>query len=152
MAVGHSKVNVHQAGKDHVLRRLYRLGLPASLAPRGEAAHVQILSSDKRMIAQLLVSARTDRSKGGWVMNEKHEYLSQPRCFYALVDLEPREPVTYIVPSAIVSDRLKKDHAGWLKEDPTHQDNPVRKLVNGPWLNPYREAWALIQEGTAVNV
>jgi hypothetical protein len=78
-------------------------------------------------------------------MNEKHEYLSQPRCFYALVDFEPPEPVTYIVPSAVISDWLKKDHTRWLKEDPTHQDNPVRKLVNGRWLDPYREAWASIQ-------
>ena len=152
MAVGHSKVNVHQAGKDHVLRRLSRLGLPASLAPRGEAAHVQVLSPNKRVIAQLLVSARTDRAKGGWVMNEKHEHLSRPRCFYALVDFEPREPVTYIVPSAVVSDWLKNDHARWLKEDPNHQDNPVRKLVGGRWLDPYREAWSLIQEGTGVSV
>ncbi len=62
MVISHSKVNVHQAGKDYVLRRLSRLGLPASSAPRGGEGHVQILSPDKRVIATLLVSARTQPS------------------------------------------------------------------------------------------
>jgi hypothetical protein len=145
MAIVHSKVDVHRDGVDHVSHLLSRLDLPASLAPRSAApAHVQVLSPDRHVAATLVVCARTDRSHKGWVMNKTHEHLSKPRWFYALVDFEPPDPVTYIVPSAIVADWLKKDHAGWLQEDPAHQDNPVRKLVNGPWLDPYREAWTSI--------
>src|SRR5437764_973279 len=110
MATGHSKVSVHRRGEDHVLRRLDQLGIAASLSPRNAAeGHIQVLSLDKRVKAMLLVSARTDRSKGGWVMNAKHELLSQPACFFALVDFEPHAPVTYIVPSAVISDWLKEN-------------------------------------------
>jgi len=132
MAVGHSKPNVHRAGKHHVLRRLLRLGLPASLAPRGEAAHVLVLSPDKDVIAQLLVSARTDRAKGGWVMNVKHEYLSQARRFYALVDFEPHEPVTYIVPSEVVSDSLKR--ATFVG---SRRIQPIKTTRSANWLTGY---------------
>lgn len=152
MAVAHSKLTVHKRGEAFVLRRLNGLGLPASLASRhATSGHIELLSRDKqRVIATLLISARTDRSHAGWVMNERHEFTSKPGLFYALVDFEPTEPVTYIVPSAVISDWLKKDHARWLKEDPNHQDNPVRKLRFGQWLDPCREAWQLLREQSGV--
>lgn len=141
---GHSKANVHQNGKAHVLRHLNRMGLSVALARRGEPFHIQVTSTDKDTIATLVVSARTGRAHGGWVMNKRHEDISSPRCFYALVDFEVDPPVTYIVPSEVVADWLKKDHARWLREGPAHKDNPVRKLGNGSWLDVYREAWAPI--------
>lgn len=145
MTTSHSKVNVHQAGKAHVLRRLKQLGLSASLAPRGEPFHIEVASADKSTLVTLVVSARTGRAHGGWVMNERHERIATPRCFYALVDFEADPPITYVVPSAVIADWLKKDHARWLREDSSHKDNPVRKLGNGSWLDVYREAWAPIQ-------
>ena len=148
MAATHSKLTVHRRGENFVLRRLNDLGLPCTLAPRNAThGHIELLSREKkRVIATLLVSARTDRSQAGWVMNQRHEFTSKPGLFYALVDFEPAEPVTYIVPSAVISDWLKKDHARWLKEDPSHQDNPVRKLRFRLWLDPYREAWQYVRD------
>jgi hypothetical protein len=152
MSVAHSKITVHQRGENFVMHRLNDIGLTASFVPRrATSGHIEVLSPDKqRVIATLLVSARTDRSQQGWVMNEKHEFTSKPGLYYALVDLEPAEAVTYVVPSAVVSDWLKRDHSRWLKEDANHQDNPVRKLRFGQWLDPYREAWKLVRQESAV--
>jgi hypothetical protein len=99
-------------------------------------------------LSKLLSNPKTVVKPHG--VRKGHEFTSKLGLFYALVDFEPTEPITYIVPSAVISDWLKKDHARWLKVDPRHQDNPVRKLRFGDWLEPYREAWALLRKESGV--
>jgi hypothetical protein len=93
-------------------------------------------------------------------MNSKHETIEDNHAFYAFVDLKPDAPVTYIVPSHVVADVLRKNHEGWLAAPGTkgqpHVDNPVRKFrptYNPPvpgWgpaeLEQYRERWDFLHD------
>lgn len=154
---------VGPAGEHYVLYRLHRLGLLASLAPRGApTVDILVLSPDEQVIATIQVKARTKGPDRGWPMNVKHEEISAPRYFYALVDFEPSQPVTYIVPSVVVADFVKKSHAAWLNTPGAggraHRDNVMRRVQPAPshavpgylpdWLDRYQEAWGLIQEAT----
>jgi hypothetical protein len=73
--------------------------------------------------------------------------------------LHPIPPVTYIVPSEVVANVLKKSHAEWLnipgRLGQAHRDNDVRRLSSdytypvpgypSGWLERYREPWGSIQ-------
>jgi hypothetical protein len=149
---------------------LHLLGLLAALAPRGApTVDILVLSPDEQVIATIQVKARTKGPDRGWPMNIKHENISKPRCFYALVDFEPlqpvvdlgpSQPVTYIVPSEVVADFLKKSHVAWLStsgaKGRAHRDTDMRRVqpatshtvpgYSSGWLDRYREAWPLIQK------
>jgi hypothetical protein len=153
---------VGPAGEHFVLFRLYQLGMLASLSPPGSpTVDILVLSVDEKVIATLQVKARTTGPDKGWPMGEKHEHFSQPRCFYAFVDLEVPEgtvPVTYIVPSSEVAKMVAASHKAWLaapgKGGRAHRDNPMRRVspahgfvVPGfpdGWMDQYRERWDLL--------
>jgi len=146
-----------------VLFRLYQQGMLASLSPPGSpTVDVLVLAADESVIATLQVKTRTYGADKGWHMSEKHEHISQPRCFYAFVDLEVSEkmlPVTYVVPSGEVAKVVAASHRIWLampgKGGRAHRDTPIRRLkpVNDPpipgypagWLDHYRERWDLLK-------
>lgn len=142
-----------------VLYRLYRQGMLASLAPPGApTTDVLVLAPDETVIASLQVKTRTYGRDRGWHMREKHESISHARYFYAFVDLEPEAPVTYIVPSRIVADVLRKSHQSWLDtpgaRGQPHRDHPMRRVLPAyshdvpdyppGWLYEYRERWDLL--------
>ncbi len=147
---------VGPAGEHYVLFRLYEQGMLASLAPPGApTVDILVMAPDETVVATLQVKTRTYGADGGWHMSEKHERFVQPRCFYALVDLEPSAPVTYLAPSRVVADVLAKSHRKWLstpgkrgqrRKDtkmrrirPSYPD-PVEDYPTG-WLEQYRERW-----------
>ena len=95
-------------------------------------------------------------------MSEKHERISQRRYFYAFVDLEVPDgqmPVTYVIPSEVVSEVVRQSHKTWLNTPGLggreHRDNPVRRVrpaygfpVPGfpaGWMEQYRERWELLR-------
>jgi hypothetical protein len=147
---------VGPAGEHFVLYRLHSLGLLASLAPaNAPVADILVLSLDETVVAKVQVKTRTYGSDGGWHMSRKHEKLTEGRLFYAFLDLEPEHPVSYIVPSSVVADVLRKAHAEWLAtpglNGRAHRDHEMRRLLpaysfevpgypNG-WLEGYRENW-----------
>lgn len=153
---------VGPAGEHFVLFRLYQQGMLASLSPPGSpTVDVLVLAADESVIATLQVKTTTKGADTGWVMGEKNEHISQPRCFYALVDLNVPKgdmPVTYVVPSAEVAKILAADHKAWLDipgKDGPHRDNPVRQLrprhsyvvpgYDDGWMEQYRERWDLLK-------
>jgi len=153
---------VGPAGEHYVLYRLYRQGMLASLAPPGSpTVDVLVMNPDETVIATLQVKTRTYGS--GWAMNEKHEHFVQPRCFYALVDLEATPSVVYIVPSSVVADVLTKSHRAWLeapgRQGQPHRDNKMRRIqaayphpwpgYQEGWLDEYRERWDLLNEAVS---
>ena len=151
---------VGPAGEHYVLFRLYQQGILASLAPPGTAkVDVLVLSTDERVIATLQVKTRTYGPDKGWQMSAKHETFVDDRAFYAFVDLEPGSPITYIVPSRVVADIVRKSHKAWLdtpgKKGQAHRDSDVRRVrpIYSPpvagyspgWLDQYRENWQLLR-------
>ena len=128
----------------------------ASLAPPGApTVDVLVLATDQTVIASLQVKTRTYGTDKGWHMSAKHELISEPRLFYAFVDLEPEPPVTYVVPSSVVADVVKKSHHQWLTTPGAkgQQRNETgfrrvlpayKEVVDGyppGWLDAYRERW-----------
>jgi hypothetical protein len=161
------KTLIGPAGEHYVLFRLLEQGILAALAPRGaEKVDILVLSSNERITATIQVKTTTAGVARGWPMNAKHETVEDVKVFYAFVDLSPfisvnqHSPVTYMVPSRVVAEKLRENHQAWLaapgKYGRAHVDNPVRKF--GPTFNPplpgwnlaeldtYREKWDLLRE------
>jgi hypothetical protein len=119
---------------------------------------VLVLAADESVIASLQVKTRTYGADKGWHMSIKHESISEPRLFYAFVDLEPEPPVTYIVPSGVVADVLRESHQAWLAapggRGQQRNDTTFRRIrpvypdvfpgyAEG-WLDEWRERWDLL--------
>lgn len=150
---------VGPAGEHYVLFRLHQLGVMSSLAPRN-APDVDVLAfaDSETLAAGIQVKTRTRGSDGGWHMSKKHEELFRDRLFYVFVDLEPEHPTSYVIPSAIVADVVKKAHVAWLavpgKDGRAHRDHDMRRLIPEygfeipgyprGWLEAYRERWEQI--------
>jgi len=158
------KALVGPAGEHYVLSRLYQHGMLASLAPpRSPTVDVLVLSPDESVVALLQVKTRTYGKDKGWHMSIKHETIVEPRLFYAFVDLEPAAAVTYIVPSAVVADVLKRSHIAWLTtpgaKGQQRNDNDMRRIkptypdpwdgYMPNWLDGWRERWDLLAVATA---
>src|SRR5258708_6031863 len=153
-----TKINsslVAAAGEYFTLYKLNLNGFLAAPAPRGTPiADILILDPSATVVATLQVKARTYGSDGGWHMKRKHEDIIFSRLFYAFVDFEPDVPKTYIVPSSIVAQIVKKAHEAWLKtpgaHGQPHKDNDMRRIrpsyPNIPdyadnWIEKYAEDW-----------
>lgn len=158
---------VGAAGEYYVLARLSLLGKIAAQAPKGApTADILIASSAGDRLCSIQVKARQEKgSDRGWHMGKKHESIKAPSLFYAFVDfgkIKDPMPVTFIVPSEIVSKAIRLMHQAWLhnpgQRGQKHNDTDFRrfmpdysktsgagvgKYVDG-WLQQYREAWDLL--------
>jgi hypothetical protein len=117
------------------------------------------MAPDETVIATLQVKTRTFGRDQGWHMSRKHELFAAARSFYALVDLEVSPPVTHIVPSKVVAEVVRAEHAAWLaipgKKGQARRDNDIRRLVPtyshevpgfpAGWLDEYKERWDLLK-------
>lgn len=154
------------AGEHFVMSALLRRGMIAALAPAG-VPNCDIIVTDEigARLCAVQVKTRNNRgADGGWHMGKKHESLTSPTLFYCFVDFavgEDRGPLTYVVPSAVVAEVLALSHQTWLSQPGVkgqqRKDNDLRRflpdyshLVAGKygfgWLEPYREAWHLLEQ------
>lgn len=152
---------VGPAGEHYVLYRLHREGMLASLAPRNApGVDVLVINLERGIVATIQVKTRT--AGQGWRMHKKHEQIEDARLFYAFVDIEPDEPVVFIVPSAVVANVCAKSHQAWLvapgRNGQPHNDTDMRMIarkyrdswpgyVEG-WLDQYQERWDLIHQAS----
>lgn len=153
------KALVESAGEYFVLYRLSARGVLATRAARN-APTVDLLAMnpDETVVASLQVKTRTTGKDGGWHMRDKHERIVMDRYFYVFVDLEPQNPICYVVPSDVVAEVLKRSHAAWLatpgRSGRKRNDNEMRRVLPAyphavpgfppGWLEEYRERWELL--------
>lgn len=154
------------AGEHFVMSELLRRGMIAALAPAG-VPNCDIVVTDDIGERLCAVQVKTRLGKGtdrGWHMGKKHESLTSPALFYCFVDFgvgtnEP--PFTYVVPAPVVAQTLAECHQAWLAQPgakgqarndsdfrrflPSYANLQMRKYEDG-WLEPYREAWHLLQQ------
>jgi hypothetical protein len=155
------------AGEYYVLARLSLCGKIAAQAPRGAPnADIVVTSVNGDRLCAVQVKARQGKgADGGWHMSKKHETIKAPGLFYAFVDfgsiIEPK-PVTYIVPSEVVTVVIRTMHAAWLakpgQKGQQRNDSDFRRFmpdytrncgdgakpyIDG-WLDQYRDAWSLL--------
>ena len=149
------------AGEHYVLYQLHLRGLLAAKSPTGAyAADIVVFSPVLSVGSMLQVKTRTLGADRGWHMRQTHETLLHPRLFYAFVDLQPEQPLVYVVPSEVVADVLVKTHRAWLatpgKGGRPPKDSKMRRILpwlpspipgyEGSWLEAYRERWDLLAE------
>lgn len=159
------------AGEHYVMCQLLRRGLIAALAPAG-VPNTDIVVTDDigARLSAIQVKSRNDLgSDGGWHMKAKHEQIASERLFYAFVDFGKdltSQPTCFIVPSLKVADVIKRSHQVWLatpgRSGQQRKDGEMRRFLPdynkvgldigcGPgWLDPYREAWQLIERPSSL--
>lgn len=154
------------AGEHFVMSELLRRGLIAALAPAG-VPNCDIVVTDDIGDRLCAVQVKTRNSTGaddGWHMRKKHETLISPTLFYCFVDFAAHKytaPFTYVVPAPIVGKALAECHQAWLhqpgKQGQQRNDSDFRRFLpdythldmgqyETGWLEPYREAWHLLQD------
>jgi hypothetical protein len=139
----------------------------AALAPAG-VPDADIIVSNRlgSSLAAVQVKSRNNVGKGGWILKAKHEKIARPLLFYAFIDFGKslsEVPKCWLVPSTLVATVIAEDHAAWLelpgREGKPHNDSDMRSLTHDHsarlprygkgWLDPYYEAWHLIEEASS---
>ncbi len=169
-----NKSIIGAAGEHHVITQLLRRGWIASLAPYG-AQNVDILVTDKNSKTRFNIQVKTHRGRftksSGWPMKPKHETIIADALFYVFVDLgeQSTDPInSYILPSRVVADYIRRGHQIWLatpgRGGRPHKDSDVRqfrpdssniKLITEDaktfieqyppgWVDQYRENWKFL--------
>ena len=150
------------------MSQLLRRGLIAALAPAGVPNCDIVVTDDigDRLCAVQVKTRNNLGADGGWHMSKKHESLISPTLFYCFVDFGDAASdaaSTFVVPATVVAKALADCHQAWLAQPGAkgqqRRDNDMRRLRPGydnlevlkyrsGWLEPYREAWHLL-EGAA---
>lgn len=154
------------AGEHFVLYKLHQRGLIAALAPQGaHEADIIVFSPEMSVGSMVQVKTRTRGRDGGWHMSEKHERIVHDRLFYAFVDLEPTEPVVFVVPSRTVASVVQAAHSAWLaspgRGGQARRDTKFRRLrpryedavagIADGWLDAYRERWEYLTDDSRLS-
>lgn len=157
------------AGEHFVMSVLLRRGLIAALAPAGVPNCDIVVTDDigDRLCAVQVKSRNSTGADAGWHMRKKHEELTSPTLFYCFVDFAMDKdcgPFTYVVPAGIVARALAECHQAWLdqpgKKGQKRKDGDMRRFLpdyshlqsgkyEAGWLEPYREAWHLLEHQAA---
>lgn len=150
------------AGEHYVMSQLLRRGFIAALAPVGvPIADIIVTDARGEQVCAIQVKTRRELGRdGGWHMKAKHENIQTDNLFYIFVSFPADElklPDTFVVPSRVVADVLRRSHRGWLnlpgRKGEPHKDGDMRRFLpdhtrhglsecHGPgWLDKYRDAW-----------
>lgn len=148
------------AGEYFVLYKLLRMGILAGLPPAG-APNVDVLVIDEEanVLISLQVKTRRKGADKGWHMKDKHEKLVSDKLFYVFVDMEPDDPICYVVPSHVVAKCVRRENRAWLaapgKNGRPHKETLMRRVlprysykVEGfadGWMDEYRENWTQLE-------
>ena len=136
------------AGEYFVAAELSRRGFMASVTLRNNDSvdiHASKLSNNKIFAIQVKTSQSGNRV---WILNKKTESMKAENLFYVFVSLkgELERAEYFIVPSTIVADTVKAEHAAWLakpgKKGQAHNDNDNRIFSDKEGL--YLERWKLL--------
>lgn len=146
--------------------QLLRRGLIAALAPAG-VPNCDIVVTDQigDRLCAIQVKTRVEKgADGGWHMGRKHETIFSPSLFYTFLDFgrtltDP--PACFVVPSEEVAAAVRDSHALWLslpgRKGQQRKDSDLRRFLpdydrqglvfgrGAGWLEPYREAWGLLE-------
>ena len=155
------------AGEHFVMSELLRRGYIAALAPAGVPNCDIVVTNDigDRLSAIQVKTRNNKGADGGWHMGIKHEGLTSSTLFYCFVDFAMGKDCgafTYVVPAAVVAKALTETHQAWIaqpgKKGQQRKDGDMRRFLPGyahlemgcyepGWLEPYREAWHLLDGG-----
>lgn len=149
------------AGEHLVLSRLLRLGILASLAPRGTRMAdilVNPLDGGKPLLIQVKTRLYGPKN-GGWKMDDKHMSETSNNLFYCFVDLQTFPELVYVVPAKKVAQVLIEADKSWMNKpmrDGSKRTKNMWRMIkpsfivdvnSAPkgWMDKYLENWDLIK-------
>jgi hypothetical protein len=150
---------VGAAGEHLVLSRLLSRGYLAAQAPRGvRKADILVNHLDGKSAVLIQVKTRQSETNGTWMLTKKIEDMRDDDLFYCLVDLKSESSKVYVMPSEVLAEVTKVQHATWLampgKNGNEHVDTDMRTISNkfpfpvsiapNGWMDKYLENWDLI--------
>jgi hypothetical protein len=136
------------AGEYLVAGELSRRDFMASITLRNNDSidiHASKLSTNKIFAIQVKT---TQSGRRNWMLNKKAESIKADNLFYVFVSFKKllERPEYFIVPSTIVADTVKKEHALWLltpgEKGQQHKDTHVRNFNDKK--GDFLEKWDLL--------
>jgi hypothetical protein len=162
-----SSNSVSLAGEFAVLSYLALWGYDANMT-LGRTKGVDILVSNPttNQLYQLEVKSKLNNRKRpcvsklfgrfltDWIMNEKHESISNPTlwyCFVAIDSSDVKKLRFFIMPSAVVAKYVREEHRLWLDAAPRGKQTGIRLLriglkgekykISTPIAEKYEDNW-----------
>ena len=126
-------ISTGNSGEYFVAGELERRGFTCTVS-MSNVKDFDILAINRKTNNQYAIQVKTTSYKSKeWTLGKKNEDLMGDNIIYIFVSLNELDvPEYHIVPSKIVADTIKKDHANWLKtpgrNGQKHNDNPMRKF------------------------
>jgi len=127
-----NKALVGEAGEHLVLSRLLQGGFVASQSPRGHKSYDIIIARGP----VISVKATQTGPRIGWFVGHP---TPSPDLFYALVDFNENPAVVYVVPSDVVSEKVRSEE----KARSGAKDSGIRKIGTH-----YQESWVARRVGS----
>lgn len=137
-----NNISIGNAGEFFVAAELERRGLSASVLMKN-TKDFDILSINRETNKQYAIQVKTT-TKNGWILSEKNENIMEDNIFYVFVKIKDLEqPEYHIVPSEVVSKKLRESHQEWLsvlgRNGQPHNDNSIRTFEDRD--NIYLNQW-----------
>lgn len=133
------------AGEYFVAAELSRRGFIASITLRNTWG-IDIVATNSDATRTVTIQCKTSQgTQKKYILSDKAEDFSSPTHFYVFVDLVGlnEQPKYHIVPSSVVSNRVKTGHSNWLnspgKNGRKRKDSTIRTFsdVNDEYLNKW---------------
>lgn len=135
-------------GEYYVAAELSKRDIIATLTLKNTRG-VDILASNLTSTKTVAIQVKsTHKDKREWLLKSSAETFSSKDHFYVFVRLNNlgERPDYFIVPSAIVSKTIKRNHAKWLsnpgRNGQKRNDSTLRKFITP--TDEYLEAWELL--------
>lgn len=137
-----NNVSTGNAGEYFVAGELERHGFTVAV-PMSNVKDFDILAINRQNYEQFAIQVKTTTYKQKrWTLSKKNEALEGDNIVYIFVSLNEMDtPEYHIVPSAVVAERLRREHKEWLatpgKKGQRHNDNNIRifRDMNDEYLN-----------------
>lgn len=137
-------ISTGNSGEYFVAGELERRGFTCAV-PMSNTKNFDILVINRKTNNQYAIQVKTTSYKSKkWILGKKNEKLIEKNIIYIFVSLNELDaPEYHIVPSDIVADTIKKEHAKWLKtpgrNGQQHNDTTIRTFTDKE--NKYLNNW-----------
>lgn len=133
------------SGEYFVAAQLSRLGYVASITPKN-TKNIDILASNQEGSKTVAIQVKTNKNGvKKWMFKAKSETNFSNNYFYVLVDLKDSKslPEFHIVPSKVVSKKIRKDHLKWLNTlgAKGQKRNDIDMRMFSDLENAYKDKW-----------
>lgn len=123
--------NVSLAGEFAALAQLALRGYVANMTlGRAKGIDILVANPETGRMRKLEVKTTQKPIARGWMMNEKHERLSDADLFFCFVAIKDTSFRFFIVPSAVVAKYVTGSHAHWADQKASRRRTTPMRIFN----------------------